>query len=229
MQDDVRPDGHHDVLAAIPPAYRAAVIEQCERRVVARGRTLWKQGERAEYVAFLISGKAMSSYQSRNGKTGTTGFWSDGALLGAADLGTASTRQMTLRCLADCAICTLAFDRFEELVQRFPELAIATIRALSIRLRWVAELALTLETQSAFERLCTVLLVLSERFAGRHDSGVLIDLHLTNEDLAAIAGVTRQVVNANLQELRKRGAILVEKRKLVVPRPDVLAALARRA
>jgi CRP-like cAMP-binding protein len=74
---------------------------------VKRGELLWRQEYCAKFVAFLASGKAMSSYEGRNGKTGTTGFWSAGALLGAADLGTASTRQMKLRCLDDCLIYTI--------------------------------------------------------------------------------------------------------------------------
>jgi hypothetical protein len=39
----------------------------------------------------------MSWYQARNGKTGTTGFWCAGDFLGAADVGTFSTRQQTVR------------------------------------------------------------------------------------------------------------------------------------
>jgi hypothetical protein len=49
------------------------------------------------------------------------------------------------------------------------------IRALSVRLRSVAQLAVTLETQPAFERICTVLLALSDRFAVPCDEGLLID------------------------------------------------------
>jgi CRP/FNR family transcriptional regulator len=228
-REAVQPGGHLDVLAAIPAEYRAAVLQQCERRSVKRGQFLWRQGDRAEFVAFLVSGKAMSLFQSRNGKSGTTGFWSAGALLGAADLGTASTRQMTLRCLDDCLIHTMRLDRFEALVLRFPELALAVIRALSVRLRWVADLALTLETQSALQRICTVLLVLSERFAAEHARGVLIDLHLTNEDLAAMAGVSRQFLNATLQELRQGGALVTERRRLIVPSRAHLQALANSA
>src|SRR2546425_2237734 len=128
-------DGHLDVLGSIPAAYRSAVLEQCDRRTLAKRELIWSQGEPAQYVAFLASGKAMSSYQSRNGKTGTTGFWCAGDLLGAADIGTSSTRQQTLRCLDQCVIYTLSFERFDELVRRFPELALAVIRALSVRLR----------------------------------------------------------------------------------------------
>jgi CRP/FNR family cyclic AMP-dependent transcriptional regulator len=226
---DTSGDGHLDVLGSIPAAYRSAVLEQCERRTLAKGDLIWSQGETADCVAFLASGKVMSSYQSRNGKTGTTGFWCAGDLLGAADVGTSSTRQQTLRCLDQCEICTLSFERFEDCVRRFPELALAVIRALSVRLRWVAQLAVTLETQSASERICTVLLALSERFGVPSADGVLIDLKLTNDDLAAIAGVSRQFTNGTLQELRKRGLITTRTHNLIITRRDGLEQLAYHA
>jgi CRP/FNR family transcriptional regulator len=223
---DARPTGHLDVLGSIPPAYRQAVLEQCERRLVAKGRTVWSQGEPADCVAFLFSGKAMSSYQSRNGKTGTTGFWCEGDLLGAGDMGGSTTRHMTVRCLEPCVIYTLPFERFDEMVRRFPDLAQAMIRAMSVRLRWVSLLAVTLETQSAMERICGVLIALSERFGVQAETGVLIDLKLTDEDLAAIAGVSRQFANATLQELRKRGLIAARRQGLVILHPDGLEKLA---
>jgi CRP-like cAMP-binding protein len=223
---EIRADGHLDVLGSIPSAYRKAVLEQCERRTVAKGDTVWVQGEPAQFVAFLISGKAMSSYQARNGKTGTTGFWCAGDLLGAADVGTGTTRQQTVRCLEECVIHTLSFDRFDDLVRRFPELALAVIRALSIRLRWVAQLAVTLETESAFERICAVLLALSERFGAQGDDGILIELKLTNEDLAAIAGVTRQFANTTLHDLRERGLLITRQRNLILTDSAALEGLA---
>jgi len=215
-------DGHLDVLGSIPAVYRSAVLEQCDRRTLGKGDLIWSQGEPATYVAFLASGSAMSAYQSRNGKTGTTGFWCSGDLLGAADVGTSSTRQQTLRCLEQCVIYTLAYERFEDLVRRFPELALAVIRALSVRLRWVAQLAVTLETQSAPARICTVLLALCERFGVECEAGVRIDLKLTNDDLAAIAGVSRQFTNTTLQDLRKHGLIAARSEGLVITQPSGL-------
>jgi CRP-like cAMP-binding protein len=222
---DKRANGHLDVLGAVPAPYRKAVLDQCERRAVRKGETIWSQGEPAEYVAFLVSGKAMSSFQSRNGKTGTTGFWCAGDLLGAADIAAPSARQQTVRCLEDAVIYTLSFERLDELVRRFPELAQAIIRALSARLRWVAYLAVNLETQSAQARICSALLALSERFAAPSKEGLLIDLQLTNEDLAAIAGVSRQFTNATLQDLQKRGLLAGGRRRLVITDAEALEAL----
>lgn len=222
---DFRADGHLDVLASIPAEYRRAVLEQCERKVLRKGETIWVQGEPARFVAFLADGKAMSSYQNRNGKTGTTGFWLAGDILGAADFDSPA-RQMTLRALGECVIYTLSYSRFDELVRRFPEVALAVIRALSVRLRWVAQLAVTLETQSAHERMCGVLLALVDRFSVPCDQGAMIDIKLTNEDLAAIAGVSRQFANGILSDLQRRGLLRTRKRALIVPDRDSLERLA---
>jgi CRP/FNR family cyclic AMP-dependent transcriptional regulator len=214
--DDSRPDGHLDVLGAIPSEYRSAVLEQCGRRQLRRGQAIWSQGDRAEFVALLMSGTAMSVCQSGNGKTGSTGFWCAGDILGAGDLGSKTTRQQTVRCLEPCVLYTLSYPRFNALVRRFPELAESVIRALSIRLRWVARLAVMLETESGYERVCGVLVALADRFGRACPQGSLIDLRLTHEDLAAITGVSRQFANATLSDLRKRGLLQMRKRALIV-------------
>jgi len=204
------------VLAAIPPEYRAAVVEQCDRRAFRRGETVWAQGEAAEYVAFVVKGKAMSMYQSPSGKMGTTGFWCAGDIIGAGDLGSRTTRQMTLRCLEPCMLYTLSYVRFNALVDRFPELARAIIHALSLRLRWVARLAVILQTESGYHRISEVLLALADRFGVPSPDGVLIDLKLTHEDLASMSGVSRQYANITIGDLRKRGLVRQEKRSLIV-------------
>lgn len=218
-------DGHLDVLASIPAEYRAAVIKQCERRVLRKGQTIWSQGEPAEFIAFLVKGKTMSMYQSKSGKVGTTGFWCSGDILGAGDLGSRTTRQMTVRCLEPCVLYTLSYARFNPLVDRFPELAHAVIHALSIRLRWVARLAVMLETESGYQRVCGVLLALVDRFATPRPNGTLIDLKLTHEDLASMSGVSRQYVNVTLGDLRKRGYLRMEKRSIIITDCRKLASI----
>ena len=100
---------------------------------------------------------------------------------------------------------------------------------MSVRLRWVSQLAVTLETQSASERICGVLVALSERFGVPVEGGVQIDLKLTNDDLASIAGVSRQFINSTLQDLRKRGLIAGRRHSVIVTRPERLQELAHRA
>ena len=220
--------GHLDVLGAIPPEYRDAVLDQCRKQCLGRGETVWHQGDAAHHVAFLVEGKAMSTYHSPSGKAGVTGFWLSGDLLGAGDLGGAGVRLMTVRCLDDSVIYTLETDRFYAILRRFPEFAQQIVRALSIRLRWVAHLALILETHSTLGRVCGVLLALAERFGQAHEDSVIISLSLTHDDLAAMVGVSRQFMNSTLRELRQKGFIRLGRRRIIILDPERLERLACR-
>ena len=214
--------GHMDVLGSIPNAYRKAVYEQCQTAEYKRGQALWHQGDPAESVGFLITGKAMSTYLSPAGKAGITGFWSDGDMLGAADLGGFSARQMTVRLLETSTICTMHISEFYDTLERFPEMGRQVVRALSVRLRWVAHLALTLETQSAENRIRSVLIILAERFGVKTVDGQRIDLKLTNEELGAMVGVSRQMTNGVLSKLKNSGCLTIEKRWITITDSDSL-------
>ena len=53
--------------------------------------------------------------------------------------------------------------------------------------------------------LYSTLIRLSNSYGVKKENGVLIDLVLTNQDLANFCGMTREVVNRMLAELKKRG------------------------
>lgn len=202
-----RPHGHFDVLDGLSLICKNAVIERCRRRVVAKGKTVWRQGEPADYVIIVLSGKVISWHEAPNGKAGTIGFWTAGDIAGLGDMGLTNVWQHTLQSLEASSLMTLSFRDFDDLARQFPEFSLRVIRAFSVRLRWVAQLAVTLTTTSAVERICAVLLTLTERFGVADERGMLIDLKLTNEQLAAICGISRQFANSTLQALQIRSLI----------------------
>ncbi len=208
--------GHLDVLGSIPRAQRKAVLEQCTRHDFERADTLWTQGDQGGYLAFLIRGKAMSSYHSPGGKAGITGFWSDGDILGAADLGGSERRQMTVQFLAASTVYTLPLVSFYAMLEQYPELARQIVRALSVRLRWVARLALGLATHSTEDRVRGLLLARAASFGIDDEQGLSIDLRLSHEDLASMVGVSRQFVNGALNNFKHAGYIRIGNRKIVI-------------
>lgn len=204
---------------------RQELLARARREEVEKGGTLWTQGERSHGIAVVLSGLVMSQYESRSGRSGTIGFWCAGDLVGLGELGQRAKRQHTVRCLQASSFLMLSFADTDDLVLQYPDFAVALVRALSLRLSWVTKLALGLETGSAPERICTVLLALSDRFGREGEGGIQIDMQLTNEQLAAIAGVTRQFANATLQQLRDRG-VIGPGRHLVVTNLEELRHLA---
>lgn len=217
--------GHLDVLSSIPSQCKTAILSHSSEMKFRKGSVVWNQGDHANFVAFLIEGAAMSTFHSTSGRMGVTGIWFPGDILGAADLGASRRRQLTLKCIAETRIYSVPTTSFFRLISRFPDLSKAVIKALSIRLRWVAHLAISLETQSAFGCVCTVLLSLSERFSVSTADGTALNLNLTNEDLASFVGVTRQRMNVILRDLQNLGVMKIRRRKIFILDPKKLEAL----
>jgi CRP-like cAMP-binding protein len=71
-------------------------------------------------------------------------------------------------------------------------------------------------------RLAKRLLKLAERYGRETPLGVMIGLPLTQGDLAAMLGVTRETVNKHLKIFRSRGLINLQAQRLIVRRPEEL-------
>lgn len=209
--------GHLDFIGAIPPEYRNAVLKQCTVKSYRKGEIIWSQGDVVHGLAFIANGKVFSLFHDANGRSGAVNFWSSGDILGAELIsGEVSTRQTSLKCLEDATICYLEWPKFQAIVKRFPEVAYAVITALSIRLRWVIRLVHILQTQTAFNRVGSVLLALAERFPVETPGGTLIDLDITHEDLGAIVGVSRQFMTVTLHELESRGLLSNSRKRITL-------------
>lgn len=218
--------GHLDVLAAIPQERRKLVLAQCGQQRYRRGETIWHQGEAASVVGFLGEGKAVSEYRSSRGRTVITGLWSSGDLIGALNLSAYNVHQMTVRCLENSLLHTLSVEQFYALVRSYPDLAEAVVRALSVRLHWYNHLTLVLGTLPAFERVCGMLLALTEHFAVKTADGLVIDLNLTHVTLAAMVGVGRPFLTVTLSRLERSGHLSSARRRIVIRDRAGLEALA---
>ncbi len=218
--------GHLDFIAAIPGEYRDAVLEQCTVKSYRKGEIVWSQGDAVHALAFLARGKVFSLFHGANGRSGAVSFWSSGDILGAELIsGEVSTRQTSLKCLEDATIYYLEWPKFQAIVKRFPEVAYAVITALSIRLRWAIRLVHILQTQTAFNRVGSVLLALAERFPVETPGGTMIDLDITHEDLGAIVGVSRQFMTVTLHELEHRGLLSNVRKRITLTDMEKLREL----
>ena len=66
------------------------------------------------------------------------------------------------------------------------------------------------------------LLELAEAYGEEMDDGLVIDLPLTQLELATMVGVTRETVNKHLGAYRARGIIDVRDHRIVIRQPETL-------
>jgi CRP-like cAMP-binding protein len=109
---------------------------------------------------------------------------------------------------------------------QIPSFAVGLVQGLAFKGKCYSALLQMLGTRSVVERLAQLLLNLAELQGEDADGSVVIAAPASHEELAAMVGATRQWVSITLERLRKRGAIQIRKRRLVILRVAALRAIA---
>ena len=77
--------------------------------------------------------------------------------------------------------------------------------------------------QSPRDRLVTALIEMGAKFGVRDSRGLILNLPITQKDLANLLGASRQKVNAYLGELVRLGAVIILARKIVLVQEKLFA------
>jgi CRP/FNR family cyclic AMP-dependent transcriptional regulator len=182
-------------------------------RVLALGRTrrfahrevVWHDGDRAETLHLIRSGRIAVQVMTALGEVATVAVWGPGQAAGLVDA-CATEEYHTTTAIALQATETLAirFDDLTEIRRSVPAVNDAVIRLLADKIVDLAAQLMDAHYVPADVRVLRRLVVLADLY-DRGEPEVLIPL--TQEDIAEIAGVTRPTVNRVLQKEQKRETI----------------------
>ncbi len=115
---------------------------------------------------------------------------------------------------------------FLALLAARPEVAITLLRRVSTRLRDTSRRQVEYGALDAVGRVCRRLVELTGRYGKQAEGGVLIDAPLTQSDIAAWAGLSREAVVKALQSLRRLGWVATTPRDILVIDVDAVTARA---
>ncbi len=211
------------LLESLSPADRRTLLAQCRRRRFPKGGFVFHEGDPGESVHLIDSGTVAVRVTNPVGDVVTLDVLSPGDSFGEqALLGRESTRSATVVALERTE--TMCFTRveFEALWEGHPEAARAVVEMLDSRLRATSQALLEALYLPAETRVLRRLVRLGEIYADGSSGAI----PLTQEDLAAMAGTTRQTVNRVLRQAQNDGVVTLTRGRIVVEDP---AALARRA
>jgi CRP-like cAMP-binding protein len=111
------------------------------------------------------------------------------------------------------------------LVRETPEIGFQITKLIGLRLRTFRSRVEELLCKSAPARLAHALLELAERHGVADTDGVLISLRLSQGDLGRLVGLSRETVNAILQEWREQSLLEMDRRSLRLRDPERLKAI----
>lgn len=200
------------------------VLNRARRCRTGPKHLLFRQGDRHRGIFLIQSGVVRTYYTSPAGREITLAYWQPGNFVGGPDVFEDCIHMWSGITVRDTEVYHLRGRDLRELMAQIPDLALGMVEALVYKGRCFSSLVQLLGTRSVSGRLSQVLLALCDNYGIPQGNGVVIDVHLTHEDLAHMVGASRQWVTTTLDRLQKKGIVRIRKRQLVILRPDLLRA-----
>jgi len=194
------------LLAAIPAA---DLRRDCPAARVASVRhrgSIYRQGEPAGTVFWLLEGQVTIARDNGAGETLTTALLSPGEIFGPALAG-AVRADDTARAKGAVSLWKAPVGEFRRLLQAHPETSWQLVSALAQRQRQMERRLEGLAFRRVEARLAETFRELSGGFANRCEHGFGQHLRLSQQELADLVGATRPVVSTILNRLRDQGVL----------------------
>ncbi len=216
------------LFADLPPETLDRLATTLRRRSERTGQRLMRVEEPGR-VAYLIErGTAKVCADVADGLEVIVSLLGPGELVGEMSLIDTETRSATVEALEEMQLLVITRETFDELMSH-AACARALLRLLARRLRLTNARLLSLATQDVTGRVAQQLAVLAREYHSGDASAITIPLRLTQGDLAALIGATRQSVNPVLVAFRRRGYISTDtNHRITVHQPAALERLSQR-
>ncbi|MBW4705072.1 MULTISPECIES: Crp/Fnr family transcriptional regulator [unclassified Micromonospora] len=213
-------------LGGLSADARDALAQAGTRHDYPANATLFHQGDPSRHVVLIEQGWVKVTSTSRQGWEALLAIRGPGDILGELSAVDARPRLATVTGLSPIRAVVLTAERLHRCLADNPEVALSLLRHLASSLREADGRRVEYGSSNGDHRLVVLLVELLDRHGVPTPEGIALDLPLTQQDLAASVGVSREVVARTLRVLRHRQVLLTRRRRIVVVQPELLRSLA---
>lgn len=153
---------------------------------------------------------------SVDGKRITLAILKDGDIFGALSVIKGGTSGAYAETLDDSYICTIQQKDLSAIIKNMPELAISLIEKINQRLKEAEDRIADLVFRDVPGRIASILLKLSEQFGKKDVKGTQISIKLTHQELADMAGASRETVTTILNEFKEDGLVSIDEKYIII-------------
>lgn len=191
------------------------LVEAGEPRSCERGSVLMTQGEVADSVLVLLSGRVKILRSGGTGESHLIAVRGEGELLGEIAMLGDGIRTATVVALDDCLTRVLELAEYRDVCAEF-QLADGITRHLVHRMSEGERLRMELAALPARPRLLSYLLGLARTSAGVPLGDGLVDVGVGQRDLIMGVGLSRSMVASELARLKAVGVVTRSRAPIVV-------------
>jgi CRP-like cAMP-binding protein len=213
------------MLQALPEEERRALLAGCRRRTFARGEVIFHEGDLADSVHMLTSGRVAVYVTTPSGEVATLAVLGPGATFGEVALvAEPPTRSATVAAIERCVTLSIQVSNLEALRQQHPEIDRFLLGLLAAQVRRLTARLLEALYLPADKRVLRRLSDLAAIYGGAAPE---VTVPVTQEVLASMAGTSRVTANHALRRAESVGCVELHRGRVLVTDRRTLGRLAR--
>lgn len=177
---------------------------------------VFMEGEPGDAFYYVKSGKVKIFRTYEDGREHIIHIMGEGDVFGEATLFNSINYPASASTYEDSVIGIIKNSELEKLVAQSPGLSLKIIKLLAAKLVLAQKKIKDLTFNDVFSRTASLLLKLAEDHGTHSDKGIVIDMPLSRQELADMAGTTRETVSRVLSKFRKEKSITELSDRIVI-------------
>jgi CRP/FNR family transcriptional regulator, cyclic AMP receptor protein len=214
------------LLQGVPEEEVRRLLQVARRRRFSRGEVVFHRDDPADSLHLVVKGRFAIRVMTPLGDVATIAVRGPGDSFGEMALvGEGARRSAMVEALEEAETFCVYQGEFARLRREYPQVTELVIGFLANEVRMLNERLLEALYVPAERRVLRRLHELADLY-GR-DADAQVEIPLTQEELAGLAGTSRATVNTVLGDAQKRGLVELRRGKTRILDPDQLARRAR--
>jgi len=213
------------LLDSLPDEEQRRVLAMARRRRFAKGEVLFHEGDPGDSLHLVVKGHLAARATTPLGDVATLRILQPGDHFGELAVLVPGPRNATVVALEPVETLTLHASNVTALRAEHVELEAVLVQTLALEVRRLATALLEALYLPVDKRLWRRLLDLAAMYGDGDGDGATIPL--TQEDIAQLAGTTRQTANRLMREAEGKNVIAMARGRVEVLDVDALRRLAR--
>jgi CRP/FNR family transcriptional regulator len=215
-----------DFLTKLSAKHRTELKSIARPCSFAKNEIVFGAGAMGRDVYILVEGRVKIYQLSDAGRNVILWFCFPGELFGLAETTHVRPREVHAQACSDSRVLVIDEKEFKKFLSTHSAAAMLVIDLLATRLRAAGEMLLNVSSDDVMTRLIKLITRLNVIYGKRIDREAYLDIHLTHQDMADMIGASRQTVTTTLGQLRRKGILRIEGRRLHIPDPALLESIA---
>lgn len=215
-QDVVAALAEIPLFSGVPAPALEQIKTRGSRRKLKKGETLFSAGDPSETMYVVLSGRVRVWNVSAGGAEVTLNILQAGAVFGEIGLFDGGPRTASVSAVGTSEIFGIHRRDFFAVLDTEPQLGRNAVDLVCERLRWVSARLEDSALRSAPERLARILEHLIEDYGRETKDGTLIEIQLTQTELARWTMMSRESLNKILSRWSEDGLLKLNRTDILL-------------